>query len=277
MTVAIARNDFEFIRELIRDRAAIVLEDGKEYLLDARLGPIARTHGHGSVSDLVSQLRSRPPDQLLDHVVEAMTTNETSFFRDITPFEVMERQLLPPLLESNRSSKTLRVWCGACSSGQEPYSIAIMLLESFPQLAEWKVEIAATDISPKMVERTRRGTYSQLEVNRGLRAPLLLKYFTRKGVKFEVKPAVRSMVDPRVMNLIGPWTLRGPFDFVFMRNVLIYFDPTTKRRILDRVADVLSPRGYLFLGGAETTVGVHESFERLPHPKASCYRLKGPS
>lgn len=273
--VAACTEHFEFVRNLVRDRAAIVLESGKEYLLDARLGPVARSRGLSSVSELVVELQSRREPELLDLVVEAMTTNETSFFRDVTPFQVMEKDLLPALLEARRARRSLRIWCGACSSGQEPVSLGIMLLETQPELASWSVTIEATDINRAMVERTREATYSQLEVNRGLRAPLLLKYFERKGIKWTVKPTVRSMISAKTMNLVEPWTVRGPYDFVFMRNVLIYFDATTKRQILDRIARVLAPDGYLFLGGAETTVGVHERFERMPHAKASCYRLKG--
>lgn len=277
MNVAVASSDFDFVQGLIRDRAAIVLEPGKEYLIESRLGPVARAHGLSSVGELVSVVRRSPHGEVAEAVVEAMTTNETSFFRDVTPFEVMSKQLIPELKAARASARRLKIWCGACSSGQEPYSIAINLLETDASLADWKIEIESTDINRHMVERTNDAKYSQLEVNRGLRAPLLLKYFQRMGVKFVVKPHVREMVQAKYMNLIEPWSVHGPFDFVFMRNVLIYFDADTKRQILDRLARVLAPDGYLFLGGAETTVGVHEGFERMPFPKASCYRLKGRS
>ena len=274
-TAAVRDDGFDLVRRLVRDQAAIVLDSGQAYLLDARLGPVAKDLGFGSVSQLVAELRDGRRPELRDLVVEAMTTNETSFFRDVTPFQVMERELLPSMIAARGANRTLRIWCGACSSGQEPVSIGIMLLESHPELADWSVTIDATDINRAMVDRTRAATYSQLEVNRGLRAPLLLKYFRRKGLAWTVEPIIRSMIRAEPMNLVEPWTVRGPYDFVFMRNVLIYFDAKTKREILERIARVLAPDGYLFLGGAETTVGVHERFERLPHPMASCYRLRG--
>jgi chemotaxis protein methyltransferase CheR len=277
MTATINREDFDFVQQLVRSRSAIVLEAGKEYLLDARLGPLARASGLGSVAALVADIRSQRRGDLAEAVVEAMTTNETSFFRDVTPFQVLEKELLPAMLDARRRTRRLRIWCGACSSGQEPYSIAMMLLEAFPELEGWEVTIEATDINRKMIERTNDGTYSQLEVNRGLRAPLLLRYFDRKGIKFRVKPKLQAMVAARYMNLVEPWGARGPYDLVFLRNVLIYFDAETKRQVLDRLARVLDPSGYLFLGGAETTVGVHERFERTPYAKASCYRLKDTS
>jgi len=277
MTTTVERSDFDFVQGLVKERAAIVLEPGKEYLIESRLGPVARTSGKESVSALLRSVRAEPRGELAEAVVEAMTTNETSFFRDVTPFEIMSKELLPVMLEKRAARQSLKIWCGACSSGQEPYSIAINLLESAPQLANWQVEIESTDINRQMVERTLQGKYSQLEVNRGLRAPLLIKYFQRAGIKFHVKPELKRMVQPKFMNLVEPWTLRGPFDFVFMRNVLIYFDAATKRTILDRLTRVIAPDGFLFLGGAETTVGVHEGYERMPYPKASCYRLKGKS
>ena len=274
-TTTVSREDFDFVRRLVKDRAAIVLESGKEYLLDARLGPVARHLGVGSVSVLLADLQRTRTPETLELVVEAMTTNETSFFRDIIPFQVMEKELLPGVLEARSSQRKLRIWCGASSSGQEPVSIGIMLLEARPELATWSVTIEATDINRRMVQRTNDGIYSQLEVNRGLRAPLLLKYFERKGLEWTVKPAVREMIRAKTMNLVETWTVNGPYDFIFMRNVLIYFDADTKRKILDQLARVLAADGFLFLGGAETTVGVHEGFERMPHAKASCYRLGG--
>jgi len=273
VSTTVARSDFEFIRRLVRERSAIVLDDGKEYLLDARLGPVLRASGLESVSGLISSIRGGRED-LRDLVVEAMTTNETSFFRDMVPFEVLERKVLPELVERKGDDRSLTLWCAACSSGQEPYSVAIALLESDLGFAQWSVRIDATDINRKMVERVREGTYSQLEVNRGLRAPQLLRHFDRRGVKWTVKSRVRDMVHPECMNLVEPWSKRGPYDVVFLRNVLIYFEPHTKRAILDRIVRVMNPGGHLFLGGAETTVGVHEGFERMPYPKASCYRLK---
>lgn len=273
MTVASA--DFAFLGELLQRRAGIQLEPGKEYLVTSRLEPVARSAGLASVAELVAALRSPGGSAVADAVVDAMTTNETSWFRDVHPFESLRTVVLPDLLSRRSGPRRLSIWCAACSSGQEPYSVAILLKEHFPQLAAWDVRILATDISPTMIERARAGNYSQLEVNRGLRAPLLVRYFTRQGSRFRLNEDVRSMVEFRVHNLTGSWAAIPQVDVVLMRNVLIYFDPRTKKQVLDRVGEVLRDDGYLLLGGSETTLNLDVAFERVTAGRTTWYRPAG--
>ncbi len=270
----ITASDFDFIRDLVRREAAIVLEPGKEYLAQNRLHPVARQAGLETVGALVHQLRSGS-DELQGKVIDALTTNETSFFRDAHPWETMRDTLLPELIERRAATRTLTVWCAASSSGQEPYTLALMLREHFAAALDgWKVRILATDISPSMVERGRAGRFSQLEVNRGLPASLLLEHFTRSGMQWQLNDDVRSMVEFRLMNLdeAGEYARLPEFDLILIRNVLIYFDLPTKREILTRCQGRLRPDGYLFLGSSETTLNVVSGFERVQHGKTICYR-----
>jgi chemotaxis protein methyltransferase CheR len=264
---------FDYIRKLVQDSSAITLEAGKEYLVESRLAPLARQHGGGSLQELVSTLRSKPFGPLHSQVVEAMTTNETSFFRDIHPFEVLKISVLPKLLAARAGRRSLTIWSAACSSGQEPYSIAMLILEHFPSLWDWDVQILATDLSEQVLDRARRGAYTQLEVNRGLPAQLLVKYFDRQGLHWHISHEVRKRVRFLRMNLIEPWPLLPMFDLVFIRNVLIYFAPETKRAILTRMRKQMAADGTLLLGGAETTLGIDECWLRENHGKTSTYRL----
>ncbi len=267
--------DFEYIRRLVHERAAIVLEDSKSYLVTARLTPLAEREGYKSLRELVEMLRTQPSySPLVKSVVEAMTTNETSFFRDIAPFDALKNEVLPTIIKANANRRALNLWCAACSSGQEPYSVLMSIREEFPALADWQITFHATDISSEMCERTRKGVYSQLEVNRGLPAKMLVKHFSRRGMKWQVKDDLRKLLNVREVNLVQPWPPMPPLDIVFIRNVMIYFNITTKKEILVKMKKALRPGGFLFLGGAETTLGVDESFERVPYPNASCYRLK---
>jgi chemotaxis protein methyltransferase CheR len=266
---------FERIRELVRERSAIVLEPGKEYLVEARLQPILKAFGLANVDELCARLNAS--SALASEVVEAMTTNETSFFRDLHPFEALRTEVLPELIARRRKEKTLDIWCAACSTGQEPYSVGILLREHFPELADWTVTILATDISQGVLTRARGGRYRQVEVNRGLSANQLLKHFDRSGLEWQIKHEIRSMVSFSPLNLIAEWPAMPTFDVVFMRNVLIYFDVETKQRILNRVERHLEQDGYLFLGGAETTVNIAPNFERAPFERASCYRFARPT
>lgn len=271
---AITASDFDYIRDLVRREAAIVLEPGKEYLAENRLHPVARQVGLDSVGALVRELRHGAQD-LQGKVVDALTTNETSFFRDAHPWDALRDDLLPQLIERRASTRTLTVWCAASSSGQEPYTLALVLKEHFASALEgWVVRILATDISPTMVERARSGRYSQLEVNRGLPAPLLLEHFTRVGMQWQLNDDVRSMVEFRIMNLDDAADFdRLPMcDLVLIRNVLIYFDLPTKRAILTRCREHLRPDGFLFLGSSETTLNVVDGFERVQSGKTICYR-----
>jgi chemotaxis protein methyltransferase CheR len=269
----VSNPDFEFIRALVRRCSAIVLESSKDYLIEARLGPIARQEGFASIGALATRLRNEGDGALQRTVVDAMTTNETLFFRDQNPFAVLRDELLPDLLVARAARRELRIWSAACSSGQEPYTIAMLLRESFPQLTTWTVDIVASDLSPSMLEKARRGAYGKIEVNRGLPAALLSKYFTQTGTDYVIRDDIRRMVTFREMNLASPWPPLGTFDVVFVRNVLIYFDVDTKKSILSRARQVLHPDGYLFLGAAETTLNLEPGFERMPFERSGCYRV----
>jgi chemotaxis protein methyltransferase CheR len=272
--MTLTRDDFEYLRGVLHRQSAIALDADKEYLAQSRLQTLARREGIGSVTELMTRLRLDPGHSLLGKVVEAMTTNETSFFRDIRPFEALREALIPELIRRRAGRRCLRIWCAACSSGQEPYSVAMVLREHFPELLSWKVEILASDLSTEMVDRARAGRYSQLEVNRGVPAALLLRYFRREGLHWQIDDTIRGMVEFRAINLVRPWPPMPAFDVVFMRNVLIYFDPESKKQVLNRVAEALAPDGFLILGGAETPMFTNAEFERAGAAGGSGYRLK---
>ena len=266
--------DFDFVCRLVRDRSGIVLEAGKEYLVDSRLTPVARQCGLASVSEVVGRLRSGD-DGLATRVVEAMVTTETMFFRDLVPFETLRTMVLPELIRRRQSERRLAVWFAACSTGQEPYSFALLVREHFPELAGWRVGLLATDLSAEMIDRARAGRYSQIEVNRGLPAALMVKYFCQHGAQWEVCEDVRRMVEFRQWNLIRPWPVLPRPDLIFLRNVMIYFDVEAKKSILGRVAKLLRPDGYLLLGGAETTFNLDPAFRRVDQWKGGFYQLVG--
>jgi len=221
--MAISRPDFEYITDLVRIKAGIVLEAGKEYLVESRLLPLVRKEGFAALSELVAALRSRSVNGLHYQVVEAMTTNETTFFRDFKPFELLRTKVLPEMVSRRVADKSISVWCAASSSGQEPYSIAMLLREHFGFLGTWRVDLIASDISREMLARTRQGRYSQLEVNRGLPASYLVKYFRKEGTEWQVRDDLRQMLSLREINLAEPWPLLPPLVIIFMRYVLIYF------------------------------------------------------
>jgi chemotaxis protein methyltransferase CheR len=266
--------DFDYVRRLVYDGSAIVLEPTKTYLAETRLLQLARQEGLATVTELVKRMRDSRKDVLHKRVVEAMTTNETSFFRDAHPFEALRAEVLPKLVEARGESRSLNVWCAACSTGQEPYTIAMVLRDHFPALRAWKVRILATDLSRDVLEKARAGRYGQLEVNRGLPAASLVKHFRREGLHYQVSDDLKELIEFREMNLAEAWPPIARMDVVFLRNVLIYFDVETKRRILARVRDTMRPDAVLFLGGAETTINVDDAFERVAIGKASCYRLR---
>jgi chemotaxis protein methyltransferase CheR len=272
--MTISNTDFTYIRDLVRQRAAIILEPGKEYLVESRLLPVARQEGLTALAELVARLRAQPYNGLHHRVVEAMTTNETSFFRDVHPFEALKKVIVPELITKRATGRTLNLWCGAASSGQEPYTVALVLREYFPALAQWDVRFIATDLSHEMLMRAQTGKYSQLEVNRGLPAPLLVKHFSKHGLEWHVKDDLRKMIEFRQLNLVDAWPVMPAMDIVFLRNVLIYFNVETKKTILGKIRQLLRPDGYLFLGGAETTMSLDDAFERVQIEKASCYRLR---
>ncbi|MDY7101966.1 MAG: protein-glutamate O-methyltransferase CheR [Actinomycetota bacterium] len=268
----LAAHDFDFICRLVRERAAIVLEPGKEYLAQSRLEPVAKEAGLGSVTELVAALRTGTSRGLHDKVIDAMTTNETSFFRDNHPYESLRKSILPEIIERNASRRSLDIWCCASSTGQEPYSVALTIKEHFPELSTWRVNIRATDISPSALDKARSGRFSQLEVNRGLPVTLLVKWFTRQGAFWEIDPSIRSLVSFELQNLAAPWMATMPYDLVLLRNVLIYFDLETKRQILGQVRKVLRPGGYLLLGGSETTLAIDNNYERVTMDRTGWHR-----
>jgi chemotaxis protein methyltransferase CheR len=250
------------------------LDEEKEYLIFSRLEPLAKELGFESLLALVGRLRRTSYNMLHRKVVEAMTTNETSFFRDLSAFLALKERLLPDLITRRASRRCLSIWCGASSSGQEPYSIMLTILEHFPQLQDWQIRFLATDISGAMVKRCQEGIYSQLEVNRGLPASLLTKYFSKKGTHWHIAEDIRKRIEFREMNLAGPWPLFPTMDMVVLRNVMIYFDGETKKHILKKIRHILDPHGYLLLGGSETTINLDDQFERVTVNNASCYRIR---
>ena len=273
--MALLSNDLTFLRSLVRERSGIVLGEDKAYLLESRLNPLVRVLGLTSLEVLVRQLRSNPPTALVRQVVEAMTTNETLFFRDTHPFETLTTRCLPELMAKRQTQKRLTIWCAASSTGQEPYSIAIAIREQLPQLSTWDFTITATDLSTEVLAKAKAGAYSQLEVSRGLSAQHLQRWFAKTATgTYQIKDELRRMVDYKTLNLLESWNVPAPLDVVFMRNVLIYFDLDTKKQILAKVRRVLAPDGFFFLGGAETTMNIDDHFERLPNERGGCYRLK---
>ena len=272
-TAELPADDFAYLCRLMHERAAIVLEPGKEYLALSRLDPIARHAGVRSVAELVDVLRGEDvASPLHEQVVDALTTNETTFFRDHSPFESLRTHVLPELIEQRRRSRTLAVWSAGCSSGQEPYSIAMAIREYFPELLTWQLSILGTDISPSVLDRARRGRYGQLEVNRGLPAHLLVRHFTRVGMEWEIEEPIRRMVRFERHNLVQGWPTLPPFDLVFMRNVMIYFDRDAKCDVLAKMRRQLSPFGYLLLGASETTYNLSEDFDRELDGRTAWYR-----
>ena len=271
--MAISDAEFHYIKDFIYQQAAIDLEPGKAYLVESRLQPIARREGFASLSDMIAKLRAQPANGLNWLVVEAMTTNETYFFRDVHPFELLKTKVLPELIKRRAAQRQINIWCAAASSGQEPYSIMMLLREHFPELSTWKINFTATDISNQMLNRCREGFYSQLEVNRGLPANLLVKYFEKISTEWKIKDDLRRAIDFRQLNLAQPWPALATMDIVFIRNVLIYFDAATKKPILARVRKLMSPDGYMFLGGAETTLNLDESFKRVQVNNSAYYQL----
>jgi len=265
-------SDFEYLKSLLSQHSGIVLEAGKEYLVEARLGPLVQESGVVNTADLLRLARTQTAGDLRRRIVEAMTTNETSFFRDLFPFDLLRTQVLPQLLDKRATTRRVDIWCAASSTGQEPYSLAMLVLEHFPRLRDWQVRILATDLSEETLAKAKEGSYSQLDVSRGLSPQLLAKYFEKDGARWRIRAEVRRLVDFRQMNLAAAWPTLPRMDVIFLRNVLIYFAVQTKRQILERMHGQLAADGCLFLGTAETTLGVCEAFERQATDRAVLYR-----
>jgi chemotaxis protein methyltransferase CheR len=257
--------DFDYLRKLLRERSGLVLSADKQYLAESRLLPIARKHGLATLSDLMAKLKTPAAAATLTaDAVEAMTTNETFFFRDKLPFEHFRDTVLPALIVARAREKRIRVWCCAASSGQEPYSLAMTLKGLGAKLAGFRVDIIATDLSAEVLEKAKAGIYSQFEVQRGLPIQQLVRFFSQVGEAWQIAPEIRAMVQFRTLNLLNDFSPLGTFDVLFCRNVLIYFDQDTKTGVLNRLARQLPADGYLALGAAETVVGLTDAFKPMP-------------
>ena len=254
--------DYEFLRKLLKERSGLDLSPDKQYLVESRLIPLARRADLSGIAELVQKIKSGA-ETLTSEVVEAMTTNETFFFRDKIPFDHLRETVLPELLRARANRRSLRIWCAASSTGQEPYSIA-MCIKEFAGLAGWRVEIVATDLSQGVLEKSKAGIFSQFEVQRGLPIQMLVKYFTQTGELWQLNADIRAMVQHQQLNLLQDFSHLGTFDVIFCRNVLIYFDQDTKVRIFDRLAKALEPDGVLALGAAESVVGISSAFKPYP-------------
>jgi chemotaxis protein methyltransferase CheR len=262
--------DYEYLRKLLRDHSGLDLSADKQYLIESRLLPLARKAGLAGIGDLVQKMRGGAA-ALITQVVEAMTTNETFFFRDKVPFEHFRDAIMPEVLRARGNRKSIRIWCAAGSTGQEPYSLAMCLKEMGAALGGWRVEILATDLSQEVLEKSKAGIYSQFEVQRGLPIQLLVKYFKQQGELWQINADIRAMVQHRQLNLLHDFSSLGVFDVIFCRNVLIYFDQETKTNIFGRLAKATEPDGFMVLGAAETVVGLTEVFKPVPE-KRGLYR-----
>ncbi len=264
--------DFDTLSGVLKERSGLVLTPEKLYLVESRLTPLARKRGMKSLDELIEAVIKPREEPLLRDVTEAMTTNESSFFRDVKPFELFRKTVLPALVEVRKDRQSLRIWCAACSTGQEPYSLAMCIREEVNLLAGWRIEIVATDLSKEVLKKAEAGLYSQFEVQRGLPIQMLLKYFDQVGELWQLKDQMRAMVKYREFNLLDDLSPLGAFDLIYCRNVLIYFDPETKAQVLDRIGRLLPMDGYLVLGGAETVLGVTGKFEPVSGQRG-VYRL----
>jgi len=261
-------HDYEHLRKLLKERSGLQLAGDKKYLVESRLLPVSRRCGAAGLAGLMQKLREPENEALIVEVVEAMATNESLFFRDKIPFDHFRDTIMPALLAARAKQKRIRIWCAAASTGQEPYSLAMSLKEMAGKIAGWRIEITATDFSLEVLEKAKAGLYTQFEVQRGLPIQMLVKYFTQVGEMWQIAPEIRAMVQYRPFNLLHDCTPLGCFDVVFCRNVLIYFDQKTKVEVLERLARVMEPDGYLVLGAAETVVGLTQSFKPVPDKRA---------
>ena len=255
--------DYDYLRKLLKERSGLMLSSDKQYLVESRLTPLARKAGVASLSELVAKLKGAN-ERLIVDVVEAMTTNESFFFRDKIPFDHFRDAIIPSLLATRAKERRVRIWCAAASTGQEPYSLAMCLKEMKDKVTGWRTDILGTDLSMEVLEKAKAGLYSQFEVQRGLPIQMLVKYFTQNGDTWHIAPEIRAMVQYRPLNLLADFGHLGAFDVVFCRNVLIYFDQETKVGVLNRIAKLLEPDGFLVLGAAETVVGLTDAFKPIP-------------
>jgi len=272
-TKGVSTNDFDYLRQLVHDHSAVVLSADKIYLAELHLQPIAESAGFALIAELVSYLKTQPFNNLHIQTIEALVTNETSFFRDHHPFEALKQYILPELIKKRAIERSLNIWCAACSNGQEPYSIAMLIREHFPLLTNWSIRLIASDFSTKVLARAQKGHYNQLEISRGLSKNLRDKYFQRLDSHWQIKDEIRQMAEFRQINLMQSWSSLPEIDVIFLRNVLIYYDIATKKALLRKVKQQLRTDGYLFLGSAETTINLDESFKQVSFNKSICYRI----
>jgi chemotaxis protein methyltransferase CheR len=269
--------NFEYIRQLVLRHSGIVLEKGKEYLAEVRLTPLAHKNAFPTLDDFIDHLRATAASKVSQReAAEAMMTNETLFFRDQHPFEALKTKVFPELLQKRSAERQLNIWCAASSTGQEIYSIALLIQEYFPILATWTVRLIASDLSTKVLQKAQEGRFTTLEIHRGLPTEFLNKYFVKMGADYQIKEDIRRKIEFRQINLVQEWPSLPAIDILFMRNVLIYFDVATKRVIFGRIDRVLKPDGYLFLGGAESTLNLTDAFERVPLHLSGCFRKVHP-
>ncbi len=259
--------DFDYLKKLLKETSGLVLGDEKQYLVESRLMPIARKASLSGLGELVQKIKAPGGDRFKSDVVEAMTTNESFFFRDKVPFDLFRNTMLPAMIAARAAQRRIRIWCAAASTGQEPYSLAMCLKEASASLAGWRVEIIGTDLSNEVIEKAKAGIYSQFEVQRGLPVQLLVKYFAQVGEMWQIAPEIRAMVQYRNLNLLHDFTSLGRFDIVFCRNVLIYFDQPTKVAVMSKIARMLESDGYFVLGAAETVVGLTDVFKPVPEKR----------
>lgn len=265
--------DFHYIRQLVKTRTSVTLAEDKAYLVESRLNSLAKQTGMSSVSNLVRKLRSQPFNGLHLEAIESMMTTESCFFRDRHPFTTLQNQIIPELIHKRQTQRRLNIWSAGCAGGQEPYSIAILLKEHFPELASWQVSLTASDISNKILDKARQGIYNQHEIARGLSLDLREKYFKLRGKNWQIDKEIRQMVEFCQFNLSDRWPAMSQMDLIFLRNVLIYFEVDLKKIILAKVRELLKPDGYLFLGGGETTIEIDRAFVPVKFNKTTCYQL----
>ncbi len=255
--------DFDLFAKFVYQRSGLVLTKEKAYLLDSRLMPVARRWNFKDLGELANALRSKSDEALLADITDAMTTNESSFFRDQKPFDQFRQVVLPRFLQARAATRRLRIWSAACSNGQEPYSLAMILDEEASKMPGWTIEIVATDLCREVLEKAKQGLYTQFEVQRGLPITMLVKHFTQIGDKWQISKQMQGKIKFQQFNLLEPMTALGQFDIVFCRNVLIYFDPATKAKVLEGIGRQMPPDGILYLGGAETVLGVTQAFKPM--------------
>jgi len=274
--LAMKITDFDVYAKILKEKSGLVLTQDKTYLLESRLAPVSKEFGFDSLEAMTMAVNALADPKLIKAIVEAMTTNETSFFRDTRPFDMFRDHLLTYMRDARSTQKRLKIWCAAASSGQEPYTLSMIIKEAAEKHPGWKFDILGTDISDDILDKAREGIYSQFEVQRGLPITLLMKYFTQDGANWKINDDVKSIIRYQNFNLLDPMTTLGDFDIIFCRNVLIYFDENTKGHILANMVPRLADDGFLMLGGAETVLGITDQFVPLPNKRGVYVKKDSP-